>query len=84
MFNHKKFERTLKMNNFSHLHKKEPQGEQQVRKKMAALERFEEKNGVSHASSLERAKILIEVNEFRAANTLLIKLLNEKKPKYRQ
>ena len=45
---------------------------------MAALERFEEKNGVSHTSSLERAKILIEVNEFRAANTLLINLLNER------
>ena len=33
------------MNNFSDLHKKEPQEEQLVSKKMAALERFERKNG---------------------------------------
>ena len=67
------------MNNFSHSHKKECQQEHLVSKKMAALERFEEKNGVSYASSLQRAKILIELKKFRAANKLLIKLLNEKK-----
>ena len=66
------------MNNFSDLHKKEPQEEQLISKKMAALERFEKKNGVSYVSSLERAKILIELKKFRAANSLLIKLLNEK------
>lgn len=79
IFDCKKFERKLKMNKFSHLHKKETQGELLVSKKIAALDRFEKKNGVSHASSLERAKILIELNKFRAANDLLLKLLNKKK-----
>ena len=39
-----------------------------MRQQKVGIEDYEIKNGVSHASSLERAKILIELNKFRAAN----------------
>ena len=50
-----------------------------IRKKMNALDRFEAKFGLTNDTLLERSKLLVALEEFSSAKTILIDLIKSYK-----